>query len=123
MSNVFSFRDDLISTDALKGKKILFANFPADGHFNPLTGLAVHLKKIGCDVRWYTAGIYAEKLQKLNIHHYPFKQALEAGGDNLERLFPERDKIKAQMMKLKFDMINVFILRSSEYYADLLEIQ
>jgi len=28
----------------MKPKKILFANFPADGDFNPLTGLAVQLK-------------------------------------------------------------------------------
>jgi len=43
------------------GTKILFANVPADGHFNPLTGLAAHLKSIGCDVRWYTSKKYAEK--------------------------------------------------------------
>ena len=121
MSNVFLSRDH--SADALKGKKILFANFPADGHFNPLTGLAVYLKDLGCDVRWYTSRIYSEKLEKLNLQHYPFKKALEARGDNVEALFPERDRIKGQVKKLKFDMINVFILRSPEYYADLLEIQ
>ena len=32
------------SLEELAGKKILFANFPADGHFNPMTGIAVHLK-------------------------------------------------------------------------------
>jgi hypothetical protein len=32
--------------------KILFANIPADGHFNPLTPLAVHLQSLGHDVRW-----------------------------------------------------------------------
>jgi len=30
----------------------LFANVPADGHFNPLTGLAKFLQKQGHDVRW-----------------------------------------------------------------------
>lgn len=123
MSNQFSFGDDIIPTESLKGKKILFANFPADGHFNPLTGLAVYLKNLGCDVRWYASGLYADKLEKLNIPHYPFKKALEVRGDNLETLFPERNKIKGQVKKLKFDMINVFILRCAEYYADLLEIQ
>jgi UDP:flavonoid glycosyltransferase YjiC (YdhE family) len=123
MSNVISFRDDVIAADALKGKKILFASFPADGHFNPLTGLAAYLKNSGCDVRWYTSAIYADKLAKLGVPHYPFKQALEARGDNLETLFPERSKIKGQVKKLKFDMINIFILRCTEYYADLLEIQ
>ncbi len=32
--------------------KILFATMPFDGHFNPLTGIAVHLKESGHDVRW-----------------------------------------------------------------------
>jgi UDP:flavonoid glycosyltransferase YjiC (YdhE family) len=123
MNNFFSTSDGLIFSEALKGKKILFANFPADGHFNPLTGLAVHLKNIGCDVRWYAASIYSEKLEKLDVHHYPFKKALEATGDNIETIFPERSKIKGQVKKLKFDMINAFILRGPEYYADLLEIQ
>ena len=44
------------------GTRILFASVPADGHFNPLTGLAVHLKELGCDVRWYTSDIYADKI-------------------------------------------------------------
>ena len=65
-----------MTTNLLAGKKILFANFPADGHFNPLTGLAVHLKKLGCDVRWYTSATYTEKLKTLNIKHYPFKKAV-----------------------------------------------
>ena len=48
-----------------RGTKILFANVPADGHFNPLTGLAVHLKNLGCDVRWYTSNSYAEKIGRM----------------------------------------------------------
>ncbi len=31
---------------------ILFATVPADGHFNPLTGVAMHLKAAGHDIRW-----------------------------------------------------------------------
>lgn len=123
MSNAFLSAYNSIPAEALKGKKILFANFPADGHFNPLTGLAIYLKNIGCDVRWYTSKTYAEKLAKLNIHHYPFKQALEVTGDTIEEIFPERKKIKGQVKKLKFDMLNIFILRGPENYADLLEVQ
>lgn len=104
------------------GKKILFANVPADGHFNPLTGLAVHLQSIGYDVRWYSSSIYEERIGKLNIPYYPFKKALEVTTDNLEQVFPERAKHKSQLGKLRFDMINFFILRSTEYYADIAEI-
>src|SRR5688572_2568404 len=94
------------------GTKILFANFPADGHFNPLTGLAVHLKNIGCDVRWYTSVTYREKIMKLDIPFYPLQRAMDlSAADNLEAMFPERNKHKSQVSKLKFDLINVFILR------------
>jgi UDP:flavonoid glycosyltransferase YjiC (YdhE family) len=123
MNKFFSATDNLIVEKGLAGKKILFANFPADGHFNPLTGLAVHLKNLGCDVRWYTASIYSGKLEKLDIHHYPFKKALEATGDNIDTVFPERKEIKGQVKKIKFDMIHAFILRGPEYYADLIEIR
>lgn len=106
----------------LAGKKILFANFPADGHFNPMTALAVHLQWLGCDVRWYTSEIYADKIKKLKIIHYPFRIAKDVNGGNLENVFPEREKIKGQIKKLKFDMIHAFILRGPEYFADIEEI-
>lgn len=109
------------STD-LAGKKILFANFPADGHFNPLTGLAVHLQQSGCEVRWYTSSVYAEKIKKLQIIHYPLKKAKDVNGENIETMFPERAKIKGVIKKLNFDIINAFVLRGPEYYTDLVEI-
>lgn len=105
------------------GTKVLFANFPADGHFNPLTGLAFHLQKIGCDVRWYTAKKYEEKIERLGIPFYGLKRALDFSADpEIENIFPERRKHKSQVAKLRFDMINVFILRATEYYEDIKEI-
>ncbi|WP_018611930.1 glycosyltransferase [Segetibacter koreensis] len=105
------------------GTKILFANFPADGHFNPLTGLAVHLKNIGCDVRWYTSKTYAEKIARLDIPFYGLQRAVDVSAHaEINDVFPERKKYKGQVSKLKFDMINAFILRSTEYYEDILEI-
>ena len=105
------------------GTKILFANFPADGHFNPLTGLAVHLKNIGCDVRWYTSKTYAEKIDRLDIPFYGLQRAVDVSAHaEINDVFPERKKYKGQVSKLRFDMINVFILRSTEYYEDILEI-
>ena len=101
------------------GKKILFANFPGDGHFNPLTGLAVHLKNAGYDVRWYSSSQFAPKLEKMQIHHYPFVKALELTGDNMEEVFPERKKAKSVTAKLRHDIINAFIKRGEEYYEDI----
>jgi len=40
---MYSFNKELASIP--NGTKILFACFPADGHFNPLTGLAMYLKE------------------------------------------------------------------------------
>src|SRR5438874_2670546 len=91
------------------GTKILFANFPADGHFNPLTGIAVHLKNIGCEVRWYTSITYAEKINRLGIPFYGLKRAVDVSANkDIDAVFPERKKYKSQVSKLKFDLINVF---------------
>ncbi len=111
-----------ISASSLAGKKILFANFPGDGHFNPLTGLAAHLRSAGADVRWYTSTIYAGKIRRLGIPHYPLKKAMDVNAETMDTLFPERKEIKGMIRKLNFDIINAFILRGPEYYADLMEI-
>lgn len=101
------------------GKKILFASVPADGHVNPLTGLASHLLSLGYDVRWYTSKAYQQKIEKLNIPFYPFKKSVEVTGTTIDEVFPERAHIKNQIRKLNFDLLNFFILRSVEYYEDL----
>ena len=108
-----------MTTNSLQGKKILFANFPADGHFNPMTGLAVYLQQIGCDVRWYTSQNYEQKLKKLQVPHYPFKIAKEIIDGDFDKTFPERTKLTSQLKKLRHDLVNVFILRGPEYYADI----
>jgi MGT family glycosyltransferase len=108
---------------ARNGKRILFANTPADGHFNPLTGLAVHLNEIGYEVGWYSSSIYADKIKKLGITYFPYVKALDANTDNIDEVFPERVKIKSQVNKLVFDMMNFFIARSEEYYQDIKDIQ
>lgn len=106
----------------LKGKKILFGTVPADGHFNPLTGLAKHLQAAGCDVRWYTSPLFKTKLDKLGIQHYPFVKALDVNQDNLMTVFPQRALIEDPAAKLDFDMIEVFAKRAPEYYEDIKEI-
>jgi len=107
---------------ANKPKRILFANFPADGHFNPLTSLAVYLQNEGYEVRWYTSVTYAAKLAELGIKHYPFVKAKEVINNNFDEAFPGRKKIKSQLKKLVFDMIHAFILRAPEYYQDITDI-
>lgn len=112
-----------INTEALAGKKILFASMPAEGHVNPLTGLAKYLQAKGCDVRWYTGFSYAPKMAKLGIPLFPFRKALEVTGENLEELFPERKKINGQVKKLVHDMIHVFIGQAPKFIDDLKDIR
>ncbi|GAA4325237.1 glycosyltransferase [Flaviaesturariibacter amylovorans] len=114
-------RNQFSSLKSLKpGTKVLFACVPADGHFNPLTGLARYLANRGCDVRWYTSVHYAPKLRALGIPHYPLHAAFDiAASQNPEELFPERAQHRSQLKKLVFDLIHVFTLRAPEYYDDL----
>lgn len=105
------------------GTKILFANFPADGHFNPLTGLAAHLKRIGCDVRWYTAERYRAKVEKLGLAFYPFGRALDFFTDPAGMASPKRACCKTAIGRLNFDIVHAFVLRGAEFYEDVKEIR
>lgn len=106
------------------GARILFANVPADGHFNPLTGIAVHLKQCGYDVRWYTSKKYAPKIESLGIPFFPLCRAMDlASHADPDEMFPERRRHKSQVAKLGFDLVNVFILRGPEYFEDLQSIR
>jgi len=106
----------------MKSMKILFANFPGDGHFNPMTGLAVHLKNLGHDVRWYTGRKYEHKLRQLGVSFYPLKRAIDFSVGEPDQIFPDRKNYKSQVAKLKFDIKHAFVLRGPEYYHDIEEI-
>ena len=107
----------------MESKRILFANIPADGHFNPLTGIAIELKNQGHDVRWYTSKMFEQKLKNLGIIHYSFKKALEVNQFNINDVFPQRKKLKAGVPQLKFDLKHFFIYRAAEYFEDISEIK
>jgi UDP:flavonoid glycosyltransferase YjiC (YdhE family) len=100
---------------------ILFASVPADGHFNPLTGIAIHLKTAGHNVRWYTGPSYASKLERLGIPHYPFRRATEVNGDNIGELFPERAKLRGPAL-IRFDGKNMMVANTGNYFEDVREI-
>jgi UDP:flavonoid glycosyltransferase YjiC (YdhE family) len=101
--------------------KILFANVPADGHFNPLTGIAMHLRSAGHDVRWYTGPSYAAKLERLGIPHFPFQRATEINGDNISELFPERAKLRGPAL-IRFDGKHMMVANTGNYFEDVREI-
>lgn len=101
------------------GTKVLFATVPADGHVAPLTGLAVYLQSIGCDVRWYTSTHYQQKIEKLNIPFYPLVKALDLAAPNIREVFADREDHKSIVAKLNYDIINAFVKRGPEYFEDI----
>jgi UDP:flavonoid glycosyltransferase YjiC (YdhE family) len=101
--------------------KILFASTAADGHFNPMTGVAMHLRGLGHDVRWYTGTSYGPRLQEMGIPHYPFKRAREINGDTMRRLFPERARMKGPAL-IRFDFEQVFLSNVEPYFEDVQEV-
>jgi UDP:flavonoid glycosyltransferase YjiC (YdhE family) len=101
--------------------KILFATMPFDGHFNPLTGVAMHLKAAGHDVRWYAGPSYAAKLARLGIPHLPFQRATEINQQNIGELFPERAKLSGPAL-IRFEVGHIFIDNTEKYFEDVREI-
>jgi UDP:flavonoid glycosyltransferase YjiC (YdhE family) len=101
--------------------KILFATMPFDGHFNPLTGVAMHLKAAGHDVRWYAGPNYTAKLEKLGIPHFPFQRATEINQDNIGELFPERARLRGPAL-IRFEARHIFVDNTENFYEDVREI-
>lgn len=111
-----------LSGRALSGIKILMANVPADGHFNPLIPVAKYLQNQGAEVQWYTSNIFADKLKSLQITHWPFRKAKDINARNMDEVLPERKHIKGKIDRINFDMIQGFAGRSEEYYQDIMTI-
>jgi UDP:flavonoid glycosyltransferase YjiC (YdhE family) len=97
--------------------RILFACLAADGHFNPLTGIAVHLARTGHDVRWYTGASMAPRLQRLGIAHEPFDRATEVTGETLPELFPERASLRGPAL-IRFDGEKIMLSNVAAFVED-----
>lgn len=109
--------------DTVPTYKILITTVPADGHFNPLTGVAMYLKAREHDVRWYTGSGYAKRIGDMGLPFYPFETAEEINQDNLNEVLPERLKIKGAMARIKFDIRNLFLRNVISNMADVKQIQ
>ena len=101
--------------------KILFATMPFDGHFNPLTGIAIHLQATGHDVRWYAGPSYTEKLKRLGIPQFPFQRATAINQDNIGELFPERAKLRGSAL-IRFEGTHIFVDNTENFFEDVQEI-
>ncbi|HEY3410256.1 MAG TPA: nucleotide disphospho-sugar-binding domain-containing protein [Propionicimonas sp.] len=102
--------------------KILFASIPADGHFVPLTGLAVHLSDGGHDVRWYAGPTYAPKAEHLGLPVFGYHRATEVTGENFNTLYPERAKLRGPKL-IAFDAEHLFVTNVQHYYDDIVALR
>lgn len=102
--------------------KILFASVPADGHFNPLTGIAAHLATRGHDVAWYAGPQYGRKVESLGMAWFPYVRASEITADNLNDLFPERTRLKGPN-RLSFDLEKFFVANVDHHFQDIVDIR
>jgi UDP:flavonoid glycosyltransferase YjiC (YdhE family) len=100
---------------------ILFASQAIDGHFNPMTGVAMRLMERGHDVRWYTGPVFAAKLQSLGIPHFPFRRAIEHRADNLNELYPDRARLKGPRA-IGFDGEKIFASNVTNFFEDIREL-
>ena len=102
--------------------RILFASMPADGHFNPLTGVAVQLAERGHDVRWYAGQTYGARLDRLGMSWFPYRQATEVMASNVNDLFPERAKLKGPKL-ISFELDNFFVSQVENHFQDIAAIR
>src|SRR4051812_22473499 len=103
--------------------RILFASMPFDGHFNPLTGLAVHLRDKGHDVRFYTGPGFAERLGRLGIPHAPFRRAMDLNAENLVERFPEYERLGTGPKAMDFAVTKIFFANVEAHYRDIAELR
>ena len=98
--------------------KVLFASQAIEGHFNPMTGVAMRLKEHGHDVRWYTGPVFRDKLHGLGIPLFPFRRATEHRADNLAELYPERARLKGPRA-IGFDGEKIFASNVTSFFEDI----
>ena len=99
----------------------MFATLPFDGHFKPLTGIAVRLRELGHDVRWYAGASYAGALRELDLPHAPFVRAQEVNGDTIAESFPERARLRGLKL-IAFDFEHIFAANCEAHFLDLAEL-
>lgn len=97
---------------------ILFANFPAEGHVNPMCPIVRELARRGHAVLWYTGAQYAEKVRASGAEYIAMQQGQDIDEDRKARLLRERGDRKG-LAGLQWDFVHIFIDHAVGYRADL----
>ncbi|MDQ4503148.1 nucleotide disphospho-sugar-binding domain-containing protein [Sinomonas sp. ASV322] len=102
--------------------KVLFASLTQEGHFNPLTGIAMATKEAGHEVAFYTGNYFAGKLARMGIRHFPYRRAVEINAANINEVNPERLRLSGPRL-IRFDARSFFADNVGNFFDDLTEIR
>jgi MGT family glycosyltransferase len=98
---------------------ILFCSNPFSGHVRPGLPIAAELVARGHEVSWYTGSRFARLVESTGARHVPLDRAPDFDEADLGATFPERDRTRAGIPQLKFDVRHVFLDPMIGQVADL----
>jgi len=98
---------------------ILFCSNPFSGHVRPGLPIAAELVARGHEVSWYTGSRFARLVESAGARHVPLDRAPDFDEADLGGAFPERDRLRAGIPQLKFDVRHVFLDPMVGHVADL----
>lgn len=102
-------------------KKILFTALLAEGHINPLTGLAKQLKENGYDVRFYISEDFEQKMKSIDNNYFLVRKSIDINSTNILQHFPELKTTNDPVEKNKIYQ-KLLIKVTQGYFEDLQQI-
>jgi MGT family glycosyltransferase len=97
---------------------ILFANFPAEGHVNPMRPIASELVARGHEVLWYTGKQFAEKTEASGAVYVPMQEGRDLDDAAVAQLLRARGDLGG-VRGLQWDFKHLFIDHAPGYRRDL----
>jgi len=99
--------------------RILFANFPADGHVNPMVPIVRRLIARGHEVLWYTGERFRPKVEKVGATYLPLDSARDYSLLDPVKDLPAERRGLTGIECLQWDMRHMFIDSGVRQHHDL----
>jgi len=97
---------------------LCFANFPAEGHVNPMRPIVSELVRRGHTVLWYSGAQFADKIRATGAEYIAMRHGQDLDEDRMARLLRERGPRKG-LSGLQWDLVHLFIEHARAYREDL----
>lgn len=97
---------------------ILFTNFPAEGHVNPMRPIVSELVQRGHEVLWYTGGQFTEKVLAAGATVVPMREGKDLRASDVDAFVAARGELKG-VRGLQWDFKHLFIDHALGYRKDL----